>query len=302
MVLEITNSRRASPTPSLGSWQKSKASCGLPTFIAIFTGMSRHAVERHFHRLEFHAARVDEPGVAFGAGNRHLRALRERARAVLAAHHRRDPQLARDDRGMAGPSAAVGHDGRGALHHRLPVRIGHVGDQHVAVLHPGDLGDVHDDAHAALADPGADRAPGREHRAALADAVAREGAAALLLALHGLRSRLQHVELAVLAVEAPLDVHRAPVVALDRHGVARELLDVRVGKREALTLGGGYLDLLHRPPGAGLGVEHEADRLGAQAAAHDRGLARGEADLRHVELVRDSPRPAPRSRRGHSPR
>ncbi len=40
MVFEMMNSRRASPTPSLGSWQKSNASCGLPTFIAIFTGMA----------------------------------------------------------------------------------------------------------------------------------------------------------------------------------------------------------------------------------------------------------------------
>jgi hypothetical protein len=39
IVLEMMNSSRARPTPSLGSWQKSNASCGLPTFIAIFTGI-----------------------------------------------------------------------------------------------------------------------------------------------------------------------------------------------------------------------------------------------------------------------
>ena len=38
-MLEMMNSSRARPTPSLGSWQKSKASCGLPTFIASFTGI-----------------------------------------------------------------------------------------------------------------------------------------------------------------------------------------------------------------------------------------------------------------------
>src|SRR3546814_20389891 len=35
----------------------------------------------------------------------------------------------------AGAAAAVGDDRRRALHHRLPVGIGHVGDQHVAGLH-----------------------------------------------------------------------------------------------------------------------------------------------------------------------
>ena len=40
MLLLMMNSNRARPTPSLGSWQKSKASCGLPTFIMILTGIS----------------------------------------------------------------------------------------------------------------------------------------------------------------------------------------------------------------------------------------------------------------------
>ena len=35
----MMNSSRASPTPALGSCANSKASSGLPTFIAIFTGM-----------------------------------------------------------------------------------------------------------------------------------------------------------------------------------------------------------------------------------------------------------------------
>src|SRR3546814_8875807 len=42
--------------------------------------------------------------------------------------------LARDDGRVAGTSAAVGDDGRGALHDGFPVGVGHVGDQHVAGL------------------------------------------------------------------------------------------------------------------------------------------------------------------------
>jgi hypothetical protein len=38
MLLLMMNSSRARPTPLLGIWAKSKASCGLPTFIMILTG------------------------------------------------------------------------------------------------------------------------------------------------------------------------------------------------------------------------------------------------------------------------
>jgi hypothetical protein len=34
---------------------------------------------------------------------------------------------------MAGSTAAVRHDGRRPFHDRLPVRIGHVGDEHLTV-------------------------------------------------------------------------------------------------------------------------------------------------------------------------
>src|SRR5206468_692128 len=124
--------------------------------------------------------------------------------------------------------------------------VGHVGHQHVAILHAADLGDVHDHAHAALADLGADGATGRKHFSALADAIAREGVLALLLALHRLGTRLEDVELAVAPVAAPFDVHRAAVVLLDRDGVARELLDLGIGEREAIAILRVDLDLLHR--------------------------------------------------------
>jgi hypothetical protein len=54
---------------------------------------------------------------------------------IAAANHRRHAQFTRDDRRVAGTAATVGDDRRRALHHRLPVRIGHVGHQHVARLH-----------------------------------------------------------------------------------------------------------------------------------------------------------------------
>ncbi len=120
---------------------------------------------------------------------------------------------------------------------------------------------------------------------ALADAIARERVLALLLALHGLGTRLEDVDLAVLAVAAPFDVHGASVVLLDGHRVARELFDLRVGEREALALGGSDFHFLHRAARLRLAVEHELDRLAAQPPAQYRGLAVGKAELRDVELV-----------------
>ena len=40
MLLLMMNSTRASPTPEFGICAKSNASCGLPTFIMIFTGQA----------------------------------------------------------------------------------------------------------------------------------------------------------------------------------------------------------------------------------------------------------------------
>ena len=77
-------------------------------------------------------------------------------RGIAAADHRGNAQLARDDGRVTGAAAAVGDDGRGALHDRLPVRIGHVGDQHVAGLHARHLGGVAHHARGAGADALAD--------------------------------------------------------------------------------------------------------------------------------------------------
>src|SRR6218665_933053 len=48
--------------------------------------------------------------------------------------------------------APVGDDGAGALHHRLPVRVGHVGHQHIAGLDLADVGNAVHQAHRAGAD------------------------------------------------------------------------------------------------------------------------------------------------------
>ncbi len=52
--------------------------------------------------------------------------------------------------------------------------------------------------------------------------------------------------LAVGAVLAPLDVHRAAIVLLDHQGVARELLDFGIGQRVAVALLQRHVDGLHQ--------------------------------------------------------
>ena len=68
---------------------------------------------------------------------------------------------------MTGSSAAVGDNGRSALHDRLPVRIGHIGDQHIAGAHARHFLHVLDDSRVAGADTLADTAPRDQHIGAL---------------------------------------------------------------------------------------------------------------------------------------
>src|SRR5262245_52443029 len=145
--------------------------------------------------LERNQAVVDVAGVAFRAGNGDLLAVLQLARGVAAADDRRDAELARDDGGVAGAPAAVGDDRRRHLHHRLPVRVGHVSHQHVAGLDPVHLRGVGDDAHGAAADLVADGAPFGDYARAALQGVALLDV--LLARLDRLGPGLQHVDLAV---------------------------------------------------------------------------------------------------------
>ena len=227
----------------------------------------------------------DVAGVAVGAGHRHLRAVAQHARRVAAADHRRNAELARDDRGVAGAAAPVRHDGRGALHHGLPVGVRHVGHEDVARLDPVHLGGRLDQAHDALTDALADGATARQHVGFRFQAVSAQVARALAR-FHGLRARLQDVELLVDAVPPPLDVHRAAVVLFDRHGEPRELVRLGVGDRESMPILVGDIDGDGRGARALAVAEHHAHGLRADGLAQDRRSLRDEVGLVEIELVR----------------
>ena len=102
-------------------------------------GDLRQRVELDLFALELEQALVDVARVAFGAGDRDFLPLADGLGRIATANNGRDAELARDDRRVTGAAAAIGHDRRGALHDRLPVRIRHVSYEHVAGLHASHL-------------------------------------------------------------------------------------------------------------------------------------------------------------------
>ena len=248
----------------------------------------RHRAALDLLDLGLEQAVINEPGIALGTADRHQHALLEHVGRVTATDHGRNAEFARDDGGVAGAATAVGHDGGRAFHHRLPVRVGHVGHQHIARLHLVHLRQVVHQAHRASADFLSDGPAFDQHRAFALELVAVLGFAGTL-AFHRLGARLQDVELAVLTVLAPLDVHGAAVVLLDYQRITRQFLDIGIGQRIPIAhfdrhVGG--LDQLALLLLFGLAGELHLDQLGAQAAPHDGHLARAQDGLVHIELVR----------------
>ena len=224
-------------------------------------------------------------GVAFRAADGDLRAIGQRSRRVAAANHRRDAQFACDDRRVTRASAAIGDDRARALHHRLPVRIGDLGDEHIAVGHALHLRRRLDEPHRSLADLLSDRTSRREWLRVSLQPIAAQRIA-VFARLHGLRPRLQDVDAPVGAVECPFDVHRAPVMLLDGHGVTRELFGLCVGQRKLHPLRIRHVDNACRLVGTGRVGEDHPRRLAADALAQDRRTPRGKVRLVDAEFVR----------------
>src|SRR5690606_27992401 len=95
---------------------------------------------------------VNAAFVALGARYSDFTAVAQHVGGIGATDHGWNAQLAREDGGVAGTAAASGDDGRGRLHDRLPVGIGHVGNQDVAGLDLVHLGDIGHDTDLARAD------------------------------------------------------------------------------------------------------------------------------------------------------
>ena len=184
---------------------------------------------------------------------------------------------------MAGTTAAVGDDSRRFLHDRFPVRVGHVGHQHVAWLNTVHLADVVDHFDRTGTDAVTDGAAFR-HDFTLR--VQRITLHHLTARADGFRTRLHDKQLAGVPVFCPFDVHRTAVVFFDLHRLLRQFLHFGVGQREAVALLLRYIfnfNLLAML--LGRGIDH-ADFFRAHGAAHHRRTASGQRWLVDVKFVR----------------
>ena len=200
--------------------------------------------------VELKASFIDKTRVALGAGYGDHLAVLQNLRAVFGADDGRHAQFAADDGGVAGAPAAIGDDGGGLFHDRLPVRIGLVGDQNLALLELADELRALDDAHRARGNLLADAASGDEHRPAMLEFVNLDHVH-VALRLHSFRPGLEDEQFAGVSVLRPFDVHRrrvpflGRVVVFDDAGPAGELQDFLVGDRELRAVAGRDRNVLH---------------------------------------------------------
>ena len=245
-----------------------------------------HFIQSHIGNFHIQQACVNQAGVAFGARHGNFLSLGKHAGGIAAAHHGRNAQLARNNGGVAGAAAAVGHNCRSALHHRLPIGVGHVGNQNIARFNGVHFRGVFHQAHFALADFLADGAAFAQHFFLAVDRIAAQAAATLFLRFHGFRARLQDVELAVGAVAAPFDVHRAAVMLLDNQRILRQLGHFGIADRKLLACRFVHIHHLHGFTCLRLVGEGHFNQLGAHGFAQNRRFAGFQSGLVHIEFIR----------------
>ncbi|CWO25966.1 Uncharacterised protein [Neisseria meningitidis] len=117
-----------------------------------FDGCFGHIVQGDIGNLYVQQAGIDEAGIAFGTGYGNFLTVFQQFGCIAAADNGRNAQFARDDGGVAGTAAAVGHDGGSTFHHRFPIWVGHVGNEYVAGFDGIHLGSIFNQAHLALTD------------------------------------------------------------------------------------------------------------------------------------------------------
>src|SRR5690606_36355055 len=166
-----------------------------------------HLAPTHLFNFCFDQAVVNTAFIPFRARNGDFPAAVEHVGGIGATNHGRNAEFTRNNCRVASATTTIGDDGRSQLHDGLPVRVGHVGDEDIARLDLVHFGRISHDADLAGTDFLANGPPGNEYFAGGLKAVALLDFVAALLGLHGFRTRLEDVNLAINTVTATLDVH-----------------------------------------------------------------------------------------------
>ena len=174
---------------------------------------------------------------------------------------------------MTGTAAAVSNDGTGLLHHRLPVRIGHVRNKDVSFLNQVHLFRTGNNTNLTGADLLTDSAAGYQDFAFAEKNEFLLNIGLLLAALHGLGTSLKNIEFSVDTVFAPFNVHRTAVVFFNNTGVLGKLNDFVVVQGKLAAFGFGNIDHLHRASAGLVCVEDHLDLLAAENFTDDREFA-----------------------------
>ena len=251
-----------------------------------FNRRFRHIVQGNVGDLYVQQAGVDKAGIAFGTGYGNFLTVAQQFGCVAAADYGRNTQFARDDGGVAGTAAAVGNDSGSAFHYRLPIRVGHVGNEYVASFHGIHFGGVFHQADFALTDFLTDGAAFAQYGFVAVDVEAAQVAAAFFLGFHGFRTGLQDVEFAVQAVTAPFDIHRAAVVFFDCQRVVCQLGDFFVGNGEAVAVFFGNIDVHYGFTGFCFVGKDHFDLFRTHGFAQDGRFACFQRGFENIEFVR----------------
>src|SRR5690606_12646306 len=245
-----------------------------------------HLAPADFFDLGFQQTVVNTAFVAFSTRHRHFLAFFQHVRGVVATNHGGDAQFASNNRRMAGTAATVGDDSRSQLHDGFPVRVRHVGHQHVAGFDQIHLGGVRHNTDFARTDLLANGAACNQHVAGGFQAVTLLHIVAALLGLHRLRTGLQNVDLAVDTITTPLNVHGTLVVFFNNGGVAGQFDHFFVAQGVTVALRHRHVHSAHSVIGSTTFVKFHLDQLGADTAADDGVVTGSQRWLVHVELVR----------------
>mmetsp|Transcript_119800 Transcript_119800/g.301182 ORF Transcript_119800/g.301182 Transcript_119800/m.301182 type:complete len:485 (+) Transcript_119800:1214-2668(+) len=231
--------------------------------------------------LELEQALIDVPRVALGARHRDFLAHSKLVRRIAAANDCRNAQLASDDRGVASAATAVSDNGSSLLHDWLPIRIRHVCHQHLPLLEVAHLIDALQDVHLAGADALANCASARQDTRALLQHLVVLNDTDLLLRGHGLWTGLHNVQLSIVAIAGPLDVHGTAVMLLDLHSHDCQVLDLFVRGRPGLLLLPRGVHSLR----AAASLVHHLDQFRTHGSRDDGVLAFRQSRFEHVPLV-----------------